>query len=165
MPLPSNTSLSLFLNSVKTILSLLNFFLLTLLWRIWKHGSHWCTVRLTMDYMSGLSHIPKLTLSPHPSLSLLGTNVLVILTLEFLGLFWINSRYRFMRETKNFIVIHVYLIKLIDIFLLNYHCVVLNHFNLFSVTYGGHHQSYLLIKNCILVFLLTNIRSTLGSTH
>ena len=165
MPLPSNASLSLFLNSIKTILSLLNFFLLTLLWRIWKHDSHWCTVGLTMDYMSGLSHIPKLTLSPHPALSLLGTNVLVILTLEFLGLFWINSRYHFMRETKNFIVIHVYLIKLIDILLLNYHCVALNHFKLFSVTYGGHHQSYLLIKSCIIVFLLTNIRSTLGSTH
>ena len=70
-----------------------------------------------------------------------------------------------MRETKNFIVIHVYLIKLIDILLLNYHCVALNHFKLFSVTHGGFHQSYLLIKSCIIVFLLTNILNIFGSIH
>ena len=39
------------------------------------------------------------------------------------------------------------------------------HFKLFLVIYGDHRQSYLLTRSCIIVFLLINILSTLGSTH
>ena len=101
----------------------IEFIHLTLLWRIWKHRNLWCMVRTTIYCMSCLSHILKPTWLHHPFLSQLVLSFLVSLTLEYLGLFWINSRYFFMSETNSSIKNLVYLLMSICILLLNYHCV------------------------------------------